>query len=373
MTTTTSEDTAKNPSSNGKVSHDESDIYDRQIRLWGADAQNKIRNTKVLYVHMSGVSSEALKNLVLAGVRAAICDGRMYPDALSQTPSSFLPPSERMIHNDKHKPAGEEEEEGNAKKKAKKMTVADAMQPHVLELNPLLETCDIETRPLSEIPDLYFKQFDIVIASPLASPDHNIMSKKDILRIADVTTQAGGKFFLVDTFGMYGCAMIDLGCQHQFRQEKGKDKLSDFMSIQPHVTLAQMMSTKLIDIKDRWHKKGPPKVLTMYLAILHYYEQTQQSLDNNNDAETFVKLTQQYLKDSGLDTTYLGDDKELTYLYTTSNAQVSPVCAVLGGVLGNEVIKAISGKGQPANNVLLFNGLDGGCQTFLIRPPTTTQ
>jgi ubiquitin-like 1-activating enzyme E1 A len=368
MTTNSEKSTSDPPSTNRKASHHESDVYDRQIRLWGAEAQNKIRDTKVLYVHMSGVSSEALKNLVLAGVRAAICDGRPYPDAMSQTPSSFLPPSERIICDDKKEETSEEE---NAKKRVKKMTVAEAMQPHVLELNPLLETCDIENLPLSEIPDSYFQLYDIVIASPLASPNHNIMSKKDILRMADVTTQAGGKFFLVDTFGMYGCAIIDLGSQHQFRQEKGKDKLSDLLNLSTHVPLAQMMSAKLKEVKDRWHKEGPPKVLTMYLAILHYYEQTQQPSNVDKNIETFIKITQQYLKDSGLESTYLGDEQQLTHLFTTSDAQVSPVCAVLGGVLGNEVIKAISGKGQPANNVLLFDGTDGGCKTFLIPPPAS--
>jgi len=73
----------------------EADIYDRQIRLWGADAQSKMSSAKVLYVNISGVSSEVMKNLILAGIRGAIADGRPYPDALAETPTSFLPPHER--------------------------------------------------------------------------------------------------------------------------------------------------------------------------------------------------------------------------------------------------------------------------------------
>jgi ubiquitin-like 1-activating enzyme E1 A len=46
--------------------------------------------------------------------------------------------------------------------------------------------------------------------------------------------------------------------------------------------------------------------------------------------------------------------------------EVSPVSAVLGGILGNEVIKAFTGKGEPANNIMLFNGVDGGCRSFLL-------
>lgn len=34
----------------------------------------------------------------------------------------------------------------------------------------------------------------------------------------------------------------------------------------------------------------------------------------------------------------------------------SPVCAIVGGILGQEVLKAISEKDLPVNNVLSFDG-----------------
>lgn len=36
-----------------------------------------------------------------------------------------------------------------------------------------------------------------------------------------------------------------------------------------------------------------------------------------------------------------------------------PVCAVIGGILGQEVIKAISGKGDPIKNFFFFDAMDG--------------
>lgn len=36
-------------------------------------------------------------------------------------------------------------------------------------------------------------------------------------------------------------------------------------------------------------------------------------------------------------------------------SQLSPVCAIVGGVLGQEVIKALSQHGEPHNNFFLFN------------------
>jgi ubiquitin-like 1-activating enzyme E1 A len=43
-------------------------IYDRQIRLWGVEAQNRMLNTRVLIVGIRGLSAEICKNIVLAGV-----------------------------------------------------------------------------------------------------------------------------------------------------------------------------------------------------------------------------------------------------------------------------------------------------------------
>ena len=45
----------------------EAALYDRQIRLWGIQAQEKMQNSKILVSGVSGIHCEILKNLVLAG------------------------------------------------------------------------------------------------------------------------------------------------------------------------------------------------------------------------------------------------------------------------------------------------------------------
>lgn len=55
----------------------------------------------------------------------------------------------------------------------------------------------------------------------------------------------------------------------------------------------------------------------------------------------------------GFDASINEQVQELSKVCTT---QVAPLCAVLGGLLGNGIIKVISGKGEPASNTMLFNG-----------------
>jgi molybdopterin/thiamine biosynthesis adenylyltransferase len=50
------------------LSADEIALYDRQLRLWGIEAQNRMRKASVLLVTMRALGNEIAKNLVLAGI-----------------------------------------------------------------------------------------------------------------------------------------------------------------------------------------------------------------------------------------------------------------------------------------------------------------
>lgn len=53
-----------------KLSEEEAALYDRQIRLWGADAQQRMREAHVLIYGFGGIHAEVCKNVVLAGIGA---------------------------------------------------------------------------------------------------------------------------------------------------------------------------------------------------------------------------------------------------------------------------------------------------------------
>ncbi len=51
-----------------QISTDEIALYDRQIRLWGMQVQEKLRLANVLLIGIRGLGAEIAKNLVLAGI-----------------------------------------------------------------------------------------------------------------------------------------------------------------------------------------------------------------------------------------------------------------------------------------------------------------
>lgn len=52
----------------------EAEIYDRQIRLWGVDAQKRLRTSQILIAGLNGLGAEVSKNVTLAGMNVVVAD-----------------------------------------------------------------------------------------------------------------------------------------------------------------------------------------------------------------------------------------------------------------------------------------------------------
>ena len=55
----------------------EAAVYDRQMRLWGVEAQKRLQRSHVLVSGLSALGSELVKNLVLAGISVTLHDSQL--------------------------------------------------------------------------------------------------------------------------------------------------------------------------------------------------------------------------------------------------------------------------------------------------------
>ena len=316
-------------------------------------------NARVLYINLTGVTCEIMKNLVLAGIAAVVCDNRSYPEAVREMPCSFFHAAdmEKELLSSTTTDGDGDCEPDAKKAKATPTTVASAIESKVEELNPLLSGRNsIEERPLSSLPDDYFTHFDAIVASRLTVEEAKRISSS--LQKVDE-----GKLFIVtDTFGFDGCAHLDFGKNHTYRREMGKDKLSDLKNIDPYVPMGQMLDVPLSTATARFDKVVP-RTLVLQRLLMDFWAKTQEG-----QQELFEEFATKWLSDNNLPNNEGESALDLKQLAgIAAHPEVSPVCAVLGGILGNEVIKALTGKGEPANNVMLFNGVDGGCRSFTLK------
>jgi len=317
-------------------------------------------NARVLYINLTGVTCEIMKNLVLAGVAAVVCDDRPYPEAVREMPCSFFHAEdmEKTMRSQSNDSDGGGADPEAKKAKPTPTTVASAIQPKVEELNPLLSGRNsIEERQIASLPDEFFGQFSAIVASRLTVTD----AKRICISLQK---EDEGKLFIVtDTFGYDGCAHLDFGNSHTYRREVGKDKLSDLLKIEPYLSMADMLDVPLADVKGRWDKMAP-RILVSQRLLIDYWGQNKNK--HKEKTQEFITFANGWLSSNNLSQN--SDSLNLSKLADIAHhPEVSPVCAVLGGILGNEVIKALTGKGEPANNVMLFDGLDGGCRSFLLK------
>lgn len=99
------------------------------------------------------------------------------------------------------------------------------------------------------------------------------------------------------------------------------------------------------------------------------------SIAQSDHSKQFIRVTKEFLTQEGLkeSSSSWGSHDDVLALSSFFSAEISPVCVVMGGILGNEIIKAITGKGEPANNILMFDGIEGSCQNFTINQRNTNQ
>ncbi|CAI8006135.1 SUMO-activating enzyme subunit 1 [Geodia barretti] len=166
------------------LSADEAEQYDRQIRLWGLEAQKRLRTSSVLVVGAKGLGAELCKNIVLAGVKS-----------LTLLDHALVSPSDLgnrfLVSKD-------------GESRAKQAVV------QLQALNPNVDVL-ADTEPVGEKDDTFFTQFSAVCVSCSSLPF--------LLHINNVCRTHGIKFFCGDVWGFYGYFLSDLG-EHEYSMEE---------------------------------------------------------------------------------------------------------------------------------------------------------
>nr|XP_058952031.1 SUMO-activating enzyme subunit 1-like [Pocillopora verrucosa] len=329
------------------ITEDEAALYDRQIRLWGLDAQKRLRASRVLLVGIRGIGAEICKNLVLSGVKSfTIVD----PNPVNEQDflSQFLVQRQDLGKNR-----------------------AESSLQRAQQLNPMVQvTADSED--ISKKSDDFLKNFDLVIATDC--------SADQLIHMNDVCHANGVKFFAADVFGFYGYMFADLG-EHKYVEEKPKVvtaserknsssdgepeakrrkvDASETVIVQKFAEFYRLKAALSCKLDERPEKilKRLPSVYFMIKVLLRFrsqYGRLPQTSTSSGDKEKLLILRDDIMKELNLDVTLLPEE-----FASYCTAEVSPVCAIVGGIVGQEVVKAVSGRDAPLNNFFFYNGVEG--------------
>ncbi|XP_064157391.1 SUMO-activating enzyme subunit 1 [Anguilla rostrata] len=327
------------------ISEEEAAQYDRQIRLWGLDAQKRLRGSRVLLIGLKGLGAEVAKNLILAGVK-----GLTLLDHEKVTEESCR--AQFLI------PVGSE---GRNR--------AQASLERAQYLNPMVEVKG-DTEDAESKPDEFFLQFDAVC---LTGCPRDLM-----VRVDQVCSQRNVKVFCGDVFGYHGYMFSNLGPEHHYVEEKPKAAKPSQESndgpeakkpkVDPNETTMVKKTASFCPLKEAlevdWTsekakaslKRTPPDYFLLQVLLKFRTDKGRDPHPSSfaEDAPLLRQIRDDVLEAQGLSSDLLSDDF-VTYCFS----QMAPVCAVVGGVLGQEIVKALSQRDAPHRNFFFFDGLKG--------------
>ncbi|KAL6584285.1 SUMO-activating enzyme subunit 1B-1 [Orobanche minor] len=177
-----------------ELTEQETALYDRQIRVWGADAQRRLSKSHILVSGLKGTVIEFCKNIVLAGVGSVtLNDDRVVTEDLLS--ANFLIPHGEIVYAGK--------------------SLAELSCDSLKDFNPMVRV-SVEKGELSSFSVDFFDKFDaIVISSCSLSIKQSINEKcrKLLKRIA---------FYMVDCRDSCGEIFVDLQNYVYFKKQGDK-------------------------------------------------------------------------------------------------------------------------------------------------------
>ncbi|KAI6652784.1 Enzyme subunit 1 [Oopsacas minuta] len=326
-----------------QFSQAEAEVYDRQIRLWGVEAQKRLRSARVLVSGVCGLGAEIIKNLVLAGVKSVtILDHESY-DPESVSGAGFL-----LYHGE----TGE--------------NIAKVAVTRCQELNPMVSV-EAQQDRLDTKSNEFFSQFDIVCVTNA--------NKSELIRVNQICRSLNVKFLCGDTFGFYGFMASDL-LNHSYNEEVlkvkadtslGNERKRRKMENEKFVEIHEEQFTPISNIFNHsWEHLTNKQILRLnysvfiLLALIEFKEQKNRGPKYEtleSDSTELDEIATQLEKKHNL--VREGKQKFIPRgLAKYTPMDLSPICAILGGVIAQEVIKGLSGKDQPLNNLFVYNGID---------------
>ncbi|KAJ4728807.1 SUMO-activating enzyme subunit 1B-like protein [Melia azedarach] len=305
-----------------ELTEQETALYDRQIRVWGADAQRRLSKSHILVCGMKGTVAEFCKNIVLAGVGSVtLMDDRVVTEEAFSA-NFLIPPDEKVY-------AGK--------------TIAEVCCSSLKEFNPMVRV-SVEKGDLSNFDAEFYDKFDVIVVSCRSITTKKLINEK----CRKLSKRLA--FYTVDCRDSCGEIFVDLQ-NHKYSKQKLEETIEcqlQFPSFEEAISVP-------------W-KVLPRKVSKLYFAmrVIERFEEAEACTPGETsiaDLPAVLKLKKELCEANSLNASHIPDS--LLERLIMGSKEFPPVCAIVGGILGQEVIKAISGKGEPLKNFFLFDVMDG--------------
>lgn len=304
----------------GILTEQESALYDRQIRVWGADAQKRMGKARLLVAGLSGATIEACKNVVLAGIGSVtLLDDRLISE--EHIASIFLIPAEAQVAV----PAPKLSE-----------ICAEALR----DFNPMV-TIHVAEGQVEEKGDEFYDDFDAVLLG--RAP---LITRKKVNRMCR-NRPSPVCYFEADLRGGLGRTFSDLG-EHHYKV-KGKES-------EPAVVERFASLEDVLGVPWKSHPKKTPHAFYAF-RVMEEFEASSNSVPGQvgtNQIQELKEVRDTMAKAQGVEANVISDTL-LERMASARSTEMPAMTPIIGGLLGQEILRCVSQKGKPANNFMVLD------------------
>ncbi|CAL9729804.1 DNA damage tolerance protein RHC31 [Monosporozyma unispora] len=331
-----------------ELGEDEIALYDRQIRLWGLEAQTNIRSARVLLINIGSIGTEITKNIVLSGVgHFSILDNNHIVTEEDLGSQFFL----------------SKEDVGKCR--------IDAVKERIIDLNPRVEL-GFETDSFDKLVSQKCEKYDIVIATEL--------TRNQTIQLNKWTRLNNIPLYTAGSNGLFGYIFVDL-IQFEAKDKKLQSiRVSKLGVVSPNKEIIHLEVTK--DPEDE--KKVYENIVTKNKYIPFDQLLSTACLEGKltrrqlKRVSSILPLTITHLKDTNfiksnetgfrneviktceqlrIDPALILKLEYVQQFIAQNNVEFAPVAAILGGAVAQDVINILGKRQQPLNNFIIFDGI----------------
>ncbi|THX16481.1 hypothetical protein D6D13_01361 [Aureobasidium pullulans] len=347
------------------MSADEIALYDRQIRLWGVQAQERMRSANILLISVKALGTEIAKNLILNGIG-----------------SLTIVDSEQVTEDDLGAQYFVREEDVGRNR-------AEAASERLQELNPRVAVRTDSSNILTK-DQTYYAPFQLVIAC-----DQNL---ETMATINAACRLANRPFYASGIHGFYGFIFADL-IVHDYiieretsnmpatiKQETATRSIVGVTTKKQNgknietVTKREIYSPLLLAntsplpddiIRNRRKMRSVTPLLPCMRALWDFERDVHRlpAQNSKEDLTVFTGMATNKLKELQMPIESLTAEFLRSFLHNIGS-EIVPTAAFVGGRLAEDVINVLGKREQPIQNFVMFDGenFDGPIyplQTFL--------
>ena len=187
----------------------------------------------------------------------------------------------------------------------------------------------------------------------------------------------GVAFYTADTCGFFGQIFSDLGDSHSFVRTNGRGSILEGKDVEKawYPDFADAFHQANWGALNRDNRYGLPVSFFAMQCWQHYKQHvlvSKAAASENDSSDGFIAFAQGLLRDRNVQEGTL--DEAILQRFVrcapagaeNACAELAPVCAVLGGTLASDVIKAISGRDEAIRNFFTFDALQSdGIERFV--------